>query len=135
VITDTRPEGVDYSMVVFTEDEDNPNNAGYVNSDCGDQNAKNVAFILLNQGLLNDDQQRHFVSKFIGRMAGLDRAANSDDTKEDIMYPFLAEPAPSMWVDECLPLSQGYACGNLHQLLCGNAGQNSYKELEARWGF
>jgi MYXO-CTERM domain-containing protein len=133
IITDTRPASGSYTMNMTGPT--NPFGGGVLGIaplDCDDsQTHDNITYAFHSA----DDQfsaatQATTIGQEVAHSYGLEHV----DEPGDVMNPYNAG-GDAAFLDQCIVIVQGVACGSQHAAECGDAGQqNSYAELMTLFG-
>jgi MYXO-CTERM domain-containing protein len=133
VITDTRPASGDYTMNMTGPT--NPFGGGVLGIaplDCNDSQTHNNITYAFHSA--NDQFSAAVTATTIGQEVAHSYGLEHVDEPGDIMNPYNAG-GDAAFLDTCIPIVQGVACGAQHAAECGTSGQqNSYAELMTLFG-
>jgi hypothetical protein len=133
VITDTRPASGDYTMNMTGPT--NPFGGGVLGIaplDCDDsQTHNNITYAFHSAG---DQFSAATTATTIGQEVAHSYGLEHVDEPGDIMNPYNAG-GDAAFLDTCIVIVQGVACGSQHAAECGSSSQqNSYAELMTLFG-
>jgi MYXO-CTERM domain-containing protein len=133
LITDTRPASGSYTMNMTGPT--NPFGGGVLGIaplDCDDsQTHDNITYAFHSVG---DSFSAAVTATTIGQEVAHSYGLEHVDQPNDVMNPYNAG-GDAAFLDTCITIVQGVACGTQHAAECGDAGQqNSYAELMTLFG-
>lgn len=133
LITDTRPDTGDYTMNMTGPT--NPFGGGVLGIaplDCDDSQTHNNITYAFHSA--SDSFSAAVTATTIGQEVAHSYGLEHVDEPGDIMNPFNAG-GDATFMDTCIGIVQGVACGSQHAAQCGSSGlQNSYAELMTLFG-
>jgi hypothetical protein len=128
-VTDTRPAGGDYAMLVVTSSPTPmPGVVGLGISDCGDASPNNVAIVFDDAAAFSTTQIINAALYQVGVGYGLNPVTDPGDA----MHNYVVDE-PLSFTDACLPVIEFAPCEPLTDA-CADGMQNSHAELDMRFG-